>query len=64
MQAIEVTREKMRIRHMACLRWIRQYVTFHERRHPREPGTAEVGQFLAHLAAQRKVGARARPGRR
>ena len=60
---LEVAREKMRTRHMAFrteqvyLRWIRQYITFHGRRHPRELGAAEVEQFLSHLAVQRKVGA-------
>ncbi len=60
---LEVAQEKMRTRHMAFrteqvyLRWIRQYITFHGRRHPRELGAAEVEQFLSHLAVQRKVGA-------
>jgi len=60
---LEVAREKMRTRHMAYrteqvyLRWIRQYIAFHKRRHPRELGAAEVEQFLTHLAVARKVSA-------
>lgn len=60
---LEVAREKMRTRHLAYrteqvyLRWIRQYITFHKRRHPRDLGAAEVEQFLSHLAVQRKVSA-------
>lgn len=60
---LEVVREKMRIRHMAYrteqayLRWIRQYVVFHQRRHPRELGVSEVELFLTHLAVEHKVSA-------
>lgn len=60
---LEVTRDKIRTRHMAYrteqvyLRWIRQYISYHERRHPRELGAAAVEQFLTHLAVERKVSA-------
>ena len=56
-------REKMRIRHLALrteqayLQWMRRYVTFHKRKHPRELGAPEVQQFLTHLAVDRKVSA-------
>ena len=58
-----VAREKMRIRHLALrteqayLQWLRRYMVFHKRKHPRELGAAEVEQFLTHLAVHRKVGA-------
>lgn len=57
----DVTREKMRTRHMAYrteqayLQWIRRYIAFHQRRHPRDLGAAEVEQFLTCLAVERKV---------
>ena len=60
---LEVAREKMRTRHFslrteqAYLQWIRRYVTFHGRRHPRELGAPEVEVFLSHLAVDRKVSA-------
>lgn len=60
---LEVVREKMRVRHLAFrteqayLQWIRRYVHFHQRRHPRDLGAAEVEQFLIHLAVSRKVSA-------
>jgi integron integrase len=60
---LEVAREKMRVRHLAFrteqayLQWIRRYVHFHQRRHPRDLGAAEVEQFLTHLAVSRKVSA-------
>ena len=30
--------------------WIKRYIFFHGKRHPREMGAAEVGRFLSHLA--------------
>jgi Phage integrase, N-terminal SAM-like domain len=30
--------------------WVRRYILFHNTRHPRELGAAEVGRFLDHLA--------------
>jgi integron integrase len=60
---VDVAREKMRTRHMAYrteqayLQWIRRYIAFHARRHPRDLGGPEVEQFLTYLAVQRKVSA-------
>jgi hypothetical protein len=59
----EVARERIRTRHMAFrteqayLQWMRRYVKFHGRRHPRDMGRAEVEAFLTHLAVAAKVGA-------
>ena len=59
----QVAREKMRVRHLAFrteqayLQWIRRYVHFHQRRHPRDLGAADVGRFLTDLAVSRKVSA-------
>lgn len=58
-----VARERMRTRHLALrteqayLQWMRRYIAFHRRRHPRDLGAPEVEQFLTHLAVQRKVSA-------
>jgi integron integrase len=58
-----VARDKMRTRHLALrteqvyLQWLRRYVAFHHRRHPRQLGAPEVEQFLTHLAVHRKVSA-------
>jgi integron integrase len=60
---LAVTREKMRTRHLALrteqayLQWLRRYIAFHGRRHPRDLGGPEVEQFLTHLAVDRKVSA-------
>ena len=37
--------------------WIKRFILFHGKRHPREMGEAEVTAFLTHLAAQRNVAA-------
>ena len=37
--------------------WIRQYIFFHDKRHPDILGEAEVVAFLNHLAVNRKVAA-------
>jgi len=39
------------------LRWVRDFVRFHQRRHPREMGAAEVTAFLNDLAVRRRVSA-------
>ena len=38
-------------------RWVREYILFHNKRHPREMGTVEINQFLANLVVERKVSA-------
>ena len=35
--------------------WIRQYLYFHNMRHPKEMGATEIVQFLSHLVLQRNV---------
>jgi integron integrase len=39
------------------LSWIRQYILFHNKRHPSEMGVIEVGEFLSYLANERCVSA-------
>jgi integron integrase len=38
-------------------KWVRQFVLFHERRHPRQMGNREIAAFLNHLANVRGVSA-------
>jgi len=35
--------------------WVREYILFHDKRHPREMGVAEINQFITHLVTERKV---------
>ena len=37
------------------LYWIKYFIVFHSKQHPREMGALEVVQFLTHLAVTRKV---------
>ena len=37
--------------------WIRRFILFHQKRHPRELREPQVGQFLSHLAVERSVAA-------
>ncbi|MEM6424107.1 MAG: integron integrase [Cyanobacteria bacterium P01_D01_bin.128] len=37
--------------------WIRRYILFHQKRHPKDMGKPEVEAFLTHLAVERNVAA-------
>ncbi len=60
---LDQVRELLRIRHysirteQAYLQWIRRFVIFHGKRHPRDMGADEVTAFLSHLAQDRNVAA-------
>ena len=41
----------------AYVGWIRRFILFHNKRHPKEMAEAEIRQFLAHLAVDRRVSA-------
>jgi integron integrase len=41
----------------AYINWIRQYILFHNKRHPQDMGATEVEKFLTHLAVERRVAA-------
>ncbi len=53
----------MRVRHYsrrtedAYLHWIRRFIVFHDRRHPRELGGSDVSAFLTWLAVDQRVAA-------
>ncbi len=60
---LDQVRSVIRARHYsrrtesAYLSWIRQYILYHEKRHPMEMGADEVGRFLSYLATERDVAA-------
>ena len=60
---LEVVRRRLReLRYSrrtekAYVYWIRRYILFNDRRHPRDLGEAEVGHYLSYLATQRCVAA-------
>lgn len=39
----------------AYINWSKQYILFHDKKHPAEMGAAEVEQFLPHLAVEKNV---------
>lgn len=60
---LEQVRTILRTRHYslrtedAYAGWIRRFILFHAKRHPREMGAPEVAAFLNHLARERAVSA-------
>jgi integron integrase len=60
---MEQCREVMRFHRLALrteeayLQWIKRFIFFHDKRHPKEMGEAEVKAFLTYLAADRLVAA-------
>jgi len=39
----------------AYLGWVKQFILFHHKRHPAQMGSAEINQFLTHLAVKKNV---------
>jgi integron integrase len=56
-------RARLRTRHYsrkteeAYVKWVRRFVQFHSRRHPRTMGSREISAFVTHLAIERHVSA-------
>jgi len=56
-------RNVARMRHLsmrteqAYLQWIRRFILFHRKRHPREMREAEIREFISHLAVHGRVAA-------
>ena len=52
-----------RVKHLAYrteqsyVAWVKRFILFHKKRHPREMGAPEVRAFLPHLARNRRVAA-------
>lgn len=60
---LDVVRSRIRLKHYslrtedAYLSWIKRFILFHHKRHPREMGAEEVTAFLSHLARDGHVAA-------
>ncbi|OIO54904.1 MAG: integron integrase [Alphaproteobacteria bacterium CG_4_10_14_0_2_um_filter_63_37] len=58
---LDVVRARMRTQHLSLntettyVQWIRRFILFHHKKHPRDMGSPEVEAFLTHLAVDRKV---------
>ncbi len=60
---LDQVRNRIRLKHYSIrteesyVGWVRRFVLFHGKRHPRDMGAAEVEAFLTHLAVHGKVSA-------
>ena len=60
---LDQVRGRLRLNHYSIrteaqyVQWIRRYILFHDKRHPREMGVAELEAFLTHLAVEGTVAA-------
>lgn len=60
---LDQVRDRLRVKHYSIrtetqyVLWIRRFILFHDKRHPREMGAAEVEAFLTHLAVAGGVAA-------
>jgi hypothetical protein len=58
---LDQVRDAIRLRHYSYrteqtyVHWIRRYILFHNKRHPKDIGNAEIEAFLSHLAVTQKV---------
>ena len=58
---LDQVRERIRLKHysirteQAYVAWIKRFILFHHKRHPRDMGRREIEAFLSHLAVVRKV---------
>ena len=58
---LDQVRDVIRLKHYAIstekayVNWIKRYILFHGKRHPREMGAIEVEAFLTHLAVDQQV---------
>ena len=60
---LDQVRDKIRVKHYSIrtetqyLQWIKRFIFFHGKQHPRDLGAAEVEAFLSHLATEGNVSA-------
>ena len=60
---LDRVRETIRLKHYSrktektYVSWIRRFILFHGKRHPKEMGEREIEAFLSDLAVNRKVAA-------
>ena len=53
---LDLVRDKIRVKHYSIrtetqyLQWIKRFIFFHGKRHPKDMGAGEVEAFLTHLA--------------
>lgn len=57
------TRAAVRVKHdsyrteQAYIHWIKRFILFHKKRHPKKMGEKEINEFITHLAVKEQVAA-------
>ena len=60
---LDQVRDKLRVKHYSIRTeqtytdWIKRYIYFHDKRHPKDMGARDIESFLTHLAVAGKVAA-------
>ena len=60
---LDQVRAVLRVKHFslsterAYVNWIKRFILFHQKRHPREMGELEIRQFVSYLAVEKKISA-------
>ncbi len=60
---LDQVRQVIRVKHYSLrteesyINWIKRFIFFHNKKHPIEMGEKEIGQFITHLAKNKKVSA-------
>ena len=60
---LDQIRDVIRIKHystrteQAYIHWVRKYILFHDKQHPKDMGLPEIEAFLTYLAVDQKVAA-------
>jgi len=60
---LDQVRDRLRVKHYSLrtetqyIQWVRRFILFHGKRHPRDMGATEVEAFLTHLAVEGQVAA-------
>ena len=58
---LQICQEQCRLRHLSLwtekqyLEWIRRFILFHDKRHPKDLGEDAIESFLSYLAIKRDV---------
>ena len=60
---LDQVRKAIQVRHysirteQAYIHWVKNYIYFHKKKHPKEMGDVEISAFLSYLASERNVSA-------
>jgi len=60
---LDQVRRVIRLKHNSIrteetyVQWIRWFILFHHKRHPKDMGEEEIGEFFTHLAVNERVAA-------